>query len=287
MRPVATSDSQTFRLSVLGYNRADVDQFLQRTAADRQRVDDGITVLEFLAAESPDGPAAAMSLALRESQQIWANAEVEARRLVQEAETEAEYLRQSYPGDLDRQGAIAAVVERWIGPLTIGRLTALAASAVVFALLLGVSAYQIVSGADAPATEHAVSVNGAAGSAASDRSGTQNSDTTPGSSAAAPLRLEGTDSPLPAEADRLVITLTALRLCWIRTTTDGGQPVEHLLHPTETISVQAESEAVLRIGDAAALSIQINDRMAQPLGGDGEVVTARITRSNYSSFLAP
>jgi DivIVA domain-containing protein len=278
------SGSETFPLSWRGYDRDEVDRFLQRTAADRQRVDDGIAVLEFLAAESPDGPAAAMSLALREAQQIWANAEVQARRLVQEAQSEAEYLRHGYSPNLGGQEELPSAVERWVGPLTIGRLSALAASAILFVLLVGVSTYQIVSGADAPAGDRVASVESSRASTVPEN---PVSDAAPAPLATASQEGPGaTDSVVPAgRPDGLVVTLTALRLCWIRTATDGGQPVEHLLRPNETISVRAESEAVLRIGDAAALSMRINELPARPLGGDGEVVTTRITRSNYSSFL--
>jgi hypothetical protein len=50
--------------------------------------------------------------------------------------------------------------------------------------------------------------------------------------------------------------------------------------------LRANNEAVLRAGDAGALSVLINSRVAKPLGTDGEVVTARITSGNYLSFLA-
>jgi len=276
------SGPESFRLSWRGYDRDEVDHFLRRTAADRQRVDDGIAVLEFLAAESPDGPASAMSLALREAQQIWANAEAEARRVVQEAQSEAEYLRHGYLATLSSETDLPSGLERWVGPLTIGRLTALAVSAVVFVLLVGVSTYQIVSGADAPTREPIARVGNSQTALPEESS----SDVSPAPLASALPEPRATKSVLPSEpADGLVVTLTALRLCWIRTTADGGQPVERLLQPDETISVRAESEAILRIGDAAALSMRINELPARPLGGDGEVVTTRITRSNYSSFL--
>jgi hypothetical protein len=50
--------------------------------------------------------------------------------------------------------------------------------------------------------------------------------------------------------------------------------------------VRANDEAVLRVGDAAALSVLINNQVARPIGAAGQVVTARITRANYLTFLA-
>jgi hypothetical protein len=106
-----------------------------------------------------------------------------------------------------------------------------------------------------------------------------------------------TAAPLPAGmpepvvdparvVEGLVLTLTALNDCWVRTTIDGGEPRERLLRPNESITLRASSEAVLRIGDPAALALQINGRPAKALGGPGRVVTARITPSNYLDMLS-
>jgi DivIVA domain-containing protein len=87
-------------------------------------------------------------------------------------------------------------------------------------------------------------------------------------------------------AESLVLTLTALDDCWIRSTIDGGDPRERLLKRNESLTLRASDEAVLRIGDPAALLLQINDRPAKTLGEAGRAVTARITRSNYLDFLS-
>jgi len=50
--------------------------------------------------------------------------------------------------------------------------------------------------------------------------------------------------------------------------------------------LRAEQEAVLRVGNAAALTMLINNRVAKPLGVAGQVVTTRVTRANYHSYLA-
>ena len=92
---------------------------------------------------------------------------------------------------------------------------------------------------------------------------------------------------LSAGADRLVLTLTALRSCWIGTVIDGGQRLERLLKPDETVMLHAHDEVVLRVGDAAALSVLINNQPASPLGAAGQVVTKRISRSNHLSLLVP
>lgn len=87
-------------------------------------------------------------------------------------------------------------------------------------------------------------------------------------------------------ADVLVVTLTAIGPCWISARVDNEDtPIERLLLPDETIVLEAYDEAVLRIGDAAAMSLLINDRPVRPLGTEGQVVTLRITPTNFRTFL--
>lgn len=88
-----------------------------------------------------------------------------------------------------------------------------------------------------------------------------------------------------SRADGIVLRLTALQTCWIRASIDGGIPFERLLNPDETITLPVLDEAVLRVGDAAALSLLINDRATRPLGTSGKAVTLRITPSSYTSLL--
>ena len=82
-----------------------------------------------------------------------------------------------------------------------------------------------------------------------------------------------------------MVTLTALRSSWISTVIDGSQPMERLLKQDQTIMLRANDEAVLSLGDAGALSMLINNQPAKPLGADGQVLTTRINRSNYLTFL--
>jgi hypothetical protein len=93
-------------------------------------------------------------------------------------------------------------------------------------------------------------------------------------------------APATGQTAGLVLTLTARRECWIATHLDGSQNMQRTLKPAETIILYAHDEAVLRLGDAGAVSVLINNQPARPLGADGEVATQRITRANYSSFLA-
>ncbi|HUF48467.1 MAG TPA: RodZ domain-containing protein [Vicinamibacterales bacterium] len=95
-----------------------------------------------------------------------------------------------------------------------------------------------------------------------------------------------TDTPAAPAADGLVLTLTALNECWIRSTIDGGEPRERLLKANQSMTLRASDEAVLRIGDPAALRLEINGRPAKALGPAGRVVTARVTRANFLEYLS-
>ena len=113
-------------------------------------------------------------------------------------------------------------------------------------------------------------------------------ETDPAPQNAVATRAEATsETPTPPDGapPTLVLTLTTRGPCWIRAIVDGGEPVERLLPPAETLELQVAEEASLRVGDAAALSILINDQPMKPLGADGQAVNLRITPANFHIFL--
>ncbi len=87
----------------------------------------------------------------------------------------------------------------------------------------------------------------------------------------------------PADAG-LMVTLRAERQCWISIVVDGGERLERLMEPEETIVLHAQDEALVQVGNAAALSVLINNTQTKPLGRDGEVVTMRINHETYRSY---
>ena len=84
-----------------------------------------------------------------------------------------------------------------------------------------------------------------------------------------------------------MLTISALKPCWIRTIVDGGQQMERVLQANDTVMLHATNEVLLRVGDASALSLLVNNRPIRALGRSGEVVTQLITRENYASLLQP
>ena len=94
------------------------------------------------------------------------------------------------------------------------------------------------------------------------------------------------DALFTQASDDLTLTLIAARSCWLRTQVDQGDHAERLLSPGETIVLHARHQVSLRVGDAGALSLLINDHPTKPLGADGQVVNLHLTSANYSMYLA-
>ena len=83
----------------------------------------------------------------------------------------------------------------------------------------------------------------------------------------------------------LMITLKAERACWISAVVDGGERLETLMAADDTIVLHARDEALVKVGNAAALSVLINNRATKPLGTDGQVVDLRINQATYRAYL--
>ena len=97
-----------------------------------------------------------------------------------------------------------------------------------------------------------------------------------GTSAPASARSGAISNQPPAGAAPLVVRLEARRPCWVGVTI-GDRKESRLLGQGEEIVREASSDVILRVGDAGALIVTVNDRRLPPLGADGEVVTRRVS----------
>ena len=95
-----------------------------------------------------------------------------------------------------------------------------------------------------------------------------------------------------ASADRaigeqvpLTIVVLAERSGWVSLQIDGQPVIARTMQPGEREAHGALHEIVLNLGDAAAVSFTINERLGRHAGEAGEVVTLRITPDNYTEFL--
>ena len=99
-----------------------------------------------------------------------------------------------------------------------------------------------------------------------------------------------TEPPVTAEPmfqESLTIVLRPRRDCWVSLTIDGELVFEDLMHAGDRESYEAADEMRLIVGDAGAFGFTINQQDGRSLGGSGVTVTARITRQNFRSYLAP
>ena len=76
------------------------------------------------------------------------------------------------------------------------------------------------------------------------------------------------------------------RPCWVTATVDGERKIERLLQAGERQTLEVARELSFTAGDAAAVKMTINGAAAKPLGKEGEVVTARVNRTNFRSYLS-
>jgi len=102
-----------------------------------------------------------------------------------------------------------------------------------------------------------------------------------------PVADKAAASASPADLSQLTVTIIAMRDCWISTAVDDGAPQERLLRSSERLVLNAADVVLLKAGNAAAVSLLLNDQQAAPLGAEGQVVTRRITRANFRTLLAP
>jgi len=328
--------SPVFRSRLWGYNRAQVDEFLSKTAMDRQQLRDRLARLDLLL-EKGQGPGAAIAVAIAEAQDILANAERQAHSVLKDAEYHAGLLRaeqlaakqreldrltalrfqvacsletsvaalrittgllsdkagggplrESHPSKLMGAWAVAAQgaeLFRSVGKFK-GRLNHSLVAGSVGCLLFVLLLYRVgmLTALVVPAEIESRAVEAPVIAAA-----TPISD----SPLATPPDVgERVDQPAStasmvsaARPDSLNVTLTAQRPCWVGAILDGGQRTERMMKQGETILLHAYDEVILRVGDASALSMLLNDRPTKALGGDGEVVTRRITKANLPTFV--
>jgi len=88
-----------------------------------------------------------------------------------------------------------------------------------------------------------------------------------------PVGTTGEQSVPVPEPDGVSVVLTADRECWVAALADGERAVYRLMQAGEREVVQAHARIWLRIGDAGALTLSLNDSAPQLAGPDGAVRT--------------
>ena len=130
---------------------------------------------------------------------------------------------------------------------------------------------------------------------------TARSTTPPSSTSAAPAPVSPAETSKPtsvpapavaagssAQASPLSLLVEARRSSWLRTTVDGESDTGRMLAQGETVRLNAKEAISLRVGDAGAVFVSVNNGQAAPLGRDGQVVTRQfVVESNDRNVPPP
>jgi cytoskeleton protein RodZ len=87
-------------------------------------------------------------------------------------------------------------------------------------------------------------------------------------------------------AERVTVAVVAIGPCWVSAIVDGERVVAREFQSGERISFEVGRSVVLTAGDAAAVAVTINGEEARPLGTAGQVVTVRVTPTNFKEYLS-
>lgn len=291
-----------FRTRWLGYDRVEVNRFLDQVAADRQFLKDRVNHLESVVGAQSGADEAGIATRLQDDPRV----------------REAQQLQNERLKDLTREMAVcvrnsASLLQKAHELFNTDMPPSVAApQPEPGSLLTGLTeAEEPEPHRATPATRRLAYVGlallavggGAVTAVTRTPAAAFHSSATLVAQEASPSRQEGAPRPEPAAlvakapdapsdessqaADQqgLALTLTATSPCWIRSSVDGAHAVERLMQPGEALVVWGHEEVVLRVGDGAALTVTINGLAAAPLGRAGEVVTRRITRETVKLFL--
>ncbi len=92
-------------------------------------------------------------------------------------------------------------------------------------------------------------------------------------------------APEPAEAWPVQMEMTVSGDCWVSVTVDGQSAVYRLVRGGERISVRANNDVLLRVGDPTVFSYSLNGVPGRPIGRPGAPATVRINRDTYRELL--
>jgi cytoskeleton protein RodZ len=95
----------------------------------------------------------------------------------------------------------------------------------------------------------------------------------------------GREGTSPPTAGTIRLELHPTGDCWVKLTIDGRPVISRLMHAGETEVREMRESAVIDVGNAGTFAYSINGRPGKPLGGEGQVRTARISRDNLTQYL--
>jgi hypothetical protein len=73
---------------------------------------------------------------------------------------------------------------------------------------------------------------------------------------------------------------------WVIATVDGRKTINRLLQVGERETLEARRDLVLTAGDAGAIVMTLNGRLARSIGRPGQTVTTYVSRANFRDHLS-
>ncbi|PYQ24894.1 MAG: hypothetical protein DMF81_04205 [Acidobacteria bacterium] len=93
-------------------------------------------------------------------------------------------------------------------------------------------------------------------------------------------------APAAGGVQGLVLVLTAKQDCWTAVQADGAKRLDRVLKAGENVTLNAQKEIVLSVGNAGGVSFTLNGRPGVQLGREGEVRrNITFTRDSMASLL--
>ena len=92
--------------------------------------------------------------------------------------------------------------------------------------------------------------------------------------------------PEPAPpAISVAIEVQAIEQTWVKVVTDTNAPQEALMEPGNVLRFSAHTSLTLTVGNAAGVTVKLNDKQMKPLGRSGQVREIVITPDNLKDFI--
>jgi cytoskeleton protein RodZ len=82
----------------------------------------------------------------------------------------------------------------------------------------------------------------------------------------------------------LRVEMQASGWCWVAAESDGERVMYRLVEPGERLMLEGQNLISLRLGDAGAVTVSINDGPERSLGGNGEVAELEVTPDNVEGL---
>jgi hypothetical protein len=84
---------------------------------------------------------------------------------------------------------------------------------------------------------------------------------------------------------RFQITLASRGRCWVTVRSDGKFVFTGTMNAGERQDLTVGGQVSLTVGNAGVIDLALNGKAARSLGGEGQVVTARLSIDNLNTFL--